>query len=313
MRYTIEKADTQSKYEGLRDLWRRVFGDEPEYVDYVYDLFGEDITGYVVCSGDKVVSALTCYRCGDIGGRPVYVSYAVCTDPEFRGQGHAGKLTEYVRKVVTADAGAVVQSDDAEASEGLGSISIVSPANAGLIGFYRTLGYSESCFVRECTAYAEEDDGEEFITGEDDDFEAAVPAFDVRSAEPGEYNMYREAFLRDVPHVSLSRPMLDLVRSESMEGEGLLVINNGDAIAAVSGADEGAGGIRAAELIVNPMLRAFSEEIGLEIASGIAEHFGAASLTFREPADENDADRTVQSMVSSDTDTADFYYGFPID
>ena len=312
MHYKIEKADTQSKYEGLRALWCIVFGDEPEYVDYVYDLFGDDITGYVICSDGKVVSALTCYRCGDLEGRPVYVSYAVCTDPEFRGQGLAGRLTEHVRRIVTADAGTIGQSADADASEGLGSISIVSPANAGLIAFYRSLGYSESCFIREYTVYAGADDDEEFIIGEDDDFEAADPAFDVISAEPDEYNMHREAFLRDTAHVSLSKPMLELVRDESMGGKGLLVINNGDAICAVSGVDE-ENGVMAAELIINPMLKSFSEEIGLEIASGIAEHFGVSSMTVREPADRNNADRTVQSMVSSDMTDTEFYFGFPID
>ena len=139
--FKVEKADTRAKYEGLRDLWVRVFGDEPALVDHVYRVFGADITGYVICNeAGKVVSVLTCYKAGTLMTQEVYVSYAVCTDPEYRGRGLGGQLTEYVKNVVTAGPD--------------GGISLVSPAEESLIAFYKKLGYEETCFASEQEAFA---------------------------------------------------------------------------------------------------------------------------------------------------------------
>ena len=131
--FVIEKVSSREKYEGLRDLWVRVFDDEPGFVDAFYETFGADlsfesgsdeISGFVICNDDgQVVSALTLYRCGslygpkeyghdpdsdevdeeyaeyisallDLDGLPVYVSDAICTDPEYRGQGLGRKVME---------------------------------------------------------------------------------------------------------------------------------------------------------------------------------------------------------------------------
>lgn len=312
-KFIIETADTDSKYEGLRDLWCRVFGDEPGYVDYVYSLFGEDITGYVICNDErKVVSALTRYRCGDLDGTPVYVSYAVCTDPEYRGLGLGGRLTGYVRSVVTGARGSMISIEGAPQTEGLGSISLVSPAEDSLIGFYRDLGYGQSCFADVISICpGDDDEAEEFILGEDDDFDAFEPEFRVKSAAASEYNMYREAFLRDKAHVSMSGPMLDLIRAESLEGNGLLVINGGDAICAVSACEEGI--LTAAEYIVNPMLSAFSEEIHFELAEQLAAYYGADKFAARMPALTLTGKRRLQSMAAGSRDNPEFYFGFPID
>lgn len=304
----IEIADSDYKYEGLKDLWVRVFGDEPGFVDYVYEVFGDDITGYVIMDDSrKVVSALTCYRSGDLSGRPVYVSYAVCTDPEYRGLGLAGRLTGYVRDIVTSPRGSNVTAEDAPDAEGFGGISLVSPAEEDLIRFYRAHGYEETCFAREITT---DPDEEELILSEDDDFEAVTPAFSVVPADVSMYNMYREAFLADSGHVAMSPAMLELVRSSGPEGGGLWLIGGGDAVAAVIGEGDD---LMIAELIVNPRLRDFSEEIDGEIACRLAEHFGFERLKYRVPDDGASPDAYVQSMVSGDYGTGKFYFGFPID
>ena len=313
MQIRIERADSVSKYEGLRDLWCRVFGDEPEYVDSVYDIFAEDITGYVILNDDgKVVSALSCYRYGDLGGVPVYVSYAVCTDPEYRGLGLAGRLTDYVRNVVTAPSGAKLHSADAPDAAGMGGISVVSPAEESLIRFYEGLGYGRTCYAEEITVPADDGDGEDMIMGEDDDFEVFTPALSVTHADTEEYNLYREAFLADVPHAALSQKMLRLVRAESRDGDSLLVINGGDAICVLTGTGTD-GTLTAAELIVNPALRAFSEEIDTEIAAGLAEQYGNGRIIFRRPAADTASPAYLQSMASGNTDEPEFYFGFPVE
>lgn len=352
--YTVKKAETAEEYNGLRDLWHRVFGDEPEFVDHVYRTFGETglpggmeasqgagVTGYIICGAEnEVISVLTCYRCGALSvpcdmrddpeyagfdGRPVYVSYAVCTDPEYRGLGLAGMLTSRVREEVTA----------------AGGISLVSPAEESLIAFYRDLGYRESCFAAEDEAPA--DDPEEWdhdsfdlntddtrVWGlgadgtpgfiEDDDTSPAETELTVEVADVITYNKYRESFLTDTPHVSLSEPMLELVRSVSLSGDGMLVINGGDAVCVISESDGCKTQLVINELLVDPDLLALSGEIGGEIASSLAGHFGAERVVYRTPAFCGNCNEAAwqdegircQSM-SAGTGDVGFYFGFPVE
>lgn len=365
--YTVKKAETTEEYKGLRDLWHRVFGDGPEFVDHLYRMFGEtglpggmeasqdaDVTGYIICSAEnEVISALTCYRCGALSvpddmrddpeyagndGRPVYVSYAVCTDPEYRGLGLAGKLTSSVREEVAA----------------AGGISLVSPAEESLIAFYRDLGYRESCFAAEDEAPADDPEewdhdsfdlntdgtrvwglGDDGTPGfiEDDDTLPAEAELTVEVADVITYNKYRESFLADTAHVSLSEPMLELVRSVSLNGNGLLVINGGDAVCVISEAPDPEGGETVTgqtdvgktqlvinELLVDPDLLALSGEIGGEIASSLAVHFGAERVVYRTPAFCGNCNEAAwqdegircQSMAAGAGD-AGFYFGFPVE
>ena len=366
MGYRVETVDSKDKYEGLRDLWCRVFGDEPGFVDFFYESFGGDIRGYVIRNdAGKTISALTCFRCGVFRDQPVYVSYAICTDPEYRGQGHAAALTEYVRSIVTAPRGTVIHGEDdgLPAAEGLGGISLVSPAEESLIGYYDRLGYRETFFVDEHAVHA----GEEELPEEEDwavgaeageqsayietseqsaaadtrfwglgpdgnaDFldeengEAFEPELSVESVSGSMYNRYREEFLAGVPHVEMSPEMMEFLR---VDGDGgLLVINAGDAVCRVAYAgaedadsseihDEETGAqlrtVMLDELLVNPQLKAFSEEIEEEIALRIAEHFGAETLVYRTPGSGR-----CQSMSSSangeEAAAEGAYFGFPIE
>ena len=356
--FVIEKVSSREKYEGLRDLWVRIFGDEPGFVDAFYETFGADlsfesgsdeISGFVICNDDgQVVSALTLYRCGsmyvpkeygldpdsdeedeeyaeyiaallDLDGLPVYVSYAICTDPEYRGQGLAAALTEYVRKLVTSDTG-------------LRGISLVSPAEASLIGFYSELGYREGFYASEGIGFPEmlefsegfdEDyddlyddpeaesmmwglgpDGMPGLIEDEDGFDTFEPEMSVTRADTTIYDRYREAFLSDTVHVSLSSNMLALIRMCSLEGDGLLIINGGDAVAVM-----GETGRIADELLVSPMLMEISSEIEAEIAARLAKSFGLERLTYRTPGY-----GISQSMYAASADhEITGYFGFPIE
>lgn len=383
--YMILEADTPERYAALRDLWCRVFGDEPGYVDSMFECFGDEIRGYIAVEADdaakgeacdavrselpgeresgrvRALSALTCYRCGELTisdvdmeevcGKPVYVSYAVCTDPEYRGLGLAGMLTSHVRDLVTA----------------AGGLSIVSPADESLQDFYSGLGYRPFFYASVASIYADETafggfggfagfdgfddydsdyfdgfgdfDSDRFDGGPDkveelwadDDTPPFEPELDVKELDAATYNRYREAFLMDEPHIVLTESMLEFVRRDSMGGRGLLSINGGDAICAVSYAgDSSVGGGRAeggdagsaagggrlvlSELIVNPMLAEISAEIGSEIAGRLAKHFGAKMAEYREPGM-----RYCQSMIAGRLAATEAgmpraaYFGFPLD
>ena len=332
--FSIEKADTTSKYEGLRDLWCRVFGDEPEFVDAFYGAFGDDIAGYIICNdAGKAVSALTCFRCGSMRGLPVYVTYAVCTDPEYRGQGLAAKLTEYVKQVVTGDRGSRICMEGAPEAEGLGSISLVSPAEESLIKYYAGLGYREGFRVNEHIAgIADDPECAAAAAGylEDDDYEDFEPGLTAVPANSAQYNRYREAFLAEVPHVEMSDAMMEFISLDGGPGS-LLILNSGDAVCRIAGAefteadqaahhaDAGYKTVILDELLVNPMLMEYSEEIEEEIAERLREHLGAEVLVYRTPCDglrpEGCAGESRCQAMYAAPGGADIqgYFGFPIE
>ena len=258
-KFRIETVNTEEQYEGLRTLWCEVFGDEASFVDAMYANFGaktnagiytsSDIIGYVIkaetegaegCSFKdagkgsceapyKVVSALTCFRCGDFEGTPVYTSYAICTDPKYRGLGLAGALVERARDDVLER----------------GGISLISPAEPSLEKFYGAHGYTPFFFTDERTSGSnsvEDDEDEDFIFDEEDaTYEKADPKTELKPLNYAEYDRYREEFLREIPHVKLNEHMLRLVQAESTlpNGEsGLMLINGGDAICALNYVEE---------------------------------------------------------------------------
>lgn len=308
--FVILPAKSGSLYEGLRSLWCETFGDAPEYVDAFYENFGDDIMGYVMADEDgRVCAALSCHLCGEYEGRPVYVSYAICTRDDMRGQGLASELTSFVRDEVVA----------------AGGISIVSPAEPSLIQFYTKLGYEPCFFAAERAVMSPDFDEEEFDDYDefDLDIEGADPtpfraSIDLEPLPPEKYNKYREAFLSGRPHIEPSGDMLRLMESETMNGCSLCSINRGDAICAISYVDP----LRVAltELILNPVLEELSMGIDAEIAAMIAKHFGSAETVYVTPGPggcqgmacglpEASAARQEEDFPGSAEEP---YYGFPI-
>ena len=207
----------------------------------------------------KVISALTCFRCGEFKGKPIHTSYAICTDPKYRGLGLAGSLVEKAR-------------DDAISK---GGISLISPAEPSLEKFYGAHGYAPFFFIDRMITGGEaekshipdgevgtpdegftfdkevdeskevfarggdfDESDEDFIFDEEDmEYEKVCPGTRLRTLDAAEYNEYRERFLEDIPHVVLSEQMLKLVQAESTMPDGssgLLLINDGDAICAMN-------------------------------------------------------------------------------
>lgn len=318
--YTIVRANDGAVYEGLRALWCETFGDAPEYVDAFYANFGDDIMGYaLVDETGKVGSALTCHLCGEYEGRPVYVSYAICTQKDMRGQGLAAMLTSHVRDKVTK----------------AGGISVVSPAEPSLIEYYASLGYESHFFAVERAVMSPDFDEEEFYDFDefDLDIEGADPTpfratIDLEPLSAEKYSKYREAFLSGRPHIEPTGAMLRLMEAESMDGCGLYSINRGDAICIISSVDYGR--VMLTELILNPVLHELSMDIDAEIAAMIAKHFDAAETVYITPGaggcqgmayglpdkseerNEDPAEAVRDGEEEFSILTEEPYYGFPI-
>ena len=302
-RFRIEAADTPEKFDGLRALWSEVFGDPLLYIDSFYENFGSDIKGYVVTDADgHVCSALSCYLCGTYMDKPVYVSYAVCTREDMRGQGLGAMLTAHVRDIVTE----------------AGGISLVSPAERSLEDFYASNGYERAFFAAERAVLSPEFDMEEYDDYDEYDLDfgdeesGPVPAqISVQKISGVVYNKYREAFLAGTPHVELSGAMIRLIESEY----GLWSVNGGDAVCATGDADP--MHLVISELITSPVLLELSMDIDTEIAAMTAQHFGSAEAVYRTPGA-----GYCQSMAAGhpapEEDREDMitglpYFGFPVD
>ena len=309
--FEIKSAEYRSpEYEGLRALWCEVFGDTAAYVDAFYENFSDDIMGYVVTDEKGTVcSALTCHLCGTYLERPVYVSYAVCTREDMRGQGLAARLISFVRDKVTDE----------------GGISIVSPAEPSLVSYYSELGYEPHFFASERAAMSPEFDFEEYDDFDefDLDIEGADPTpfraqIDLQCIPAEKYNRYREAFLAGQPHIEPSTEMIRLIESESMNGNSLYSVNRGDAICVVSYADPVK--VVLTELILNPVLKELSFDIDSEIASMIARHFGAAETLFITPGQGGCQSMACGLPQEPEEQTEEYeyyyekpYYGFPVE
>ena len=303
---TVEYGSEE--YAGLRALWCEVFDDEPGDVDTFYKTL-DDIKGYVVTDeAGRVCSALTCHHCGTYGNRPVYVSYAICTRADMRGQGMAAMLITLARDRVTE----------------AGGLSIISPAEPSLVSYYAAFGYEPHFFVLDRAAVSPEFDFEEYDDFDefDLDIEGADPTpfraeLDMQIIPAEKYNRYREAFLSGQPHIEPSSEMLSIMEYESMNGCGLYSVNGGDAICTISQANPAK--VTVTELILNPVLKELSFDIDNEIASMIAKQFGAAETMFITPGQGR-----CQGMIyglpdepAEKTEEYEYYfekpyYGFPI-
>ena len=192
----------------------------------------------------------------------------------------------------------------------------MSPAEESLIGYYRKLGYEEGYFVDDFiidlaggSGEGSVPDEEDFVDmdPEEDDFEAFDPGMSVTALSSSQYNMYRESFLKDVPHVAITPVMMEFLNSEDGESESMYVLNGGDAVCRIAYAAGKA--FLLDELLVNPMLSALSEEIGSEIAGRLAEYLDAETLAYRTPG----SSRCQSMYAAGEGIQIHGYFGFPME
>ena len=276
----IEHITADSEYyAALRELWCDTFDDEPAYVDAVYSKLQAE--GYAVAdtaesgssaAGRKLLSAVTVYEAGSLDGTAVDVLYAVCTRIDKRGLGYASRLVEHCWH----------KAHDSE------RLMLAFPVEPSLTDYYLNLGIDLICSAENIETEAE-----------------GIP-INFENISASVYNEYRESFFRisGMKHIALSEQFAKFIGCEYR----LVLINNGDAIAAVdisdpqkSGAEDSAR-LLIPELIVNPRLLERSGNIDETIAGALAAEYGKVSAVYR----------TVGSGDTS-ADGEKLYFGFPLD
>ena len=267
------------EYAELRSLWCQTFGDDADFVDKFYDVL--NAVGYVAIDDGHVRSCLTLFQAGTFNEKTVWVSYAICTEPKYRGNSFASKLTEYVRDIVSKKNG----------------ISLLCPAELSLIPFYEKTGYKPYFYTKNC-----------FVEVSDD------VSVETSTLNIADYNKWREEFLMDISHVAVNERLLAFAKWDSSVLQPMLLVNNGDAICFIESVDDGV--LTASEIIVNPKLLAYSKEICLQIAQGLAKFFEVDKVVFKTISVSSYVEN-LQGMLADESlefnDNLTMpYFGFPL-
>ncbi len=188
-----------------KTLWKKCFGDPDEYIDAFYDRF---------CTADQVIVAVedgkvnsmaallpVTFRTREGETFPVSYLYALATDPDSQGRGHARQLLQYADRLL-ADRG-----DKA---------MVLVPASASLHKFFSATGMDE-CFTHRKSEFLASS-----LTGE-------TGRGTFTPVTPEEYNAIREAYLADSDHLAYPDSLIHLQDLGSrMTGGGLFRVEVAD-------------------------------------------------------------------------------------
>ena len=147
---------------GLRDLWKKAFGDTDEFLDLFFSTAYAPDRCRCVAEGEAVQSALYWFDCFLEDSKIAYI-YAVATDPACRGRGLCRQVMEDTMDVLR--------------SRGYDG-AILLPQEEWLIAMYAGMGFEP------CTTVTEK-------------WVSAGEAIPVRQIDENEYAAMRRKFLPD--------------------------------------------------------------------------------------------------------------------
>ena len=178
--------------DGLKGLWKTVFGDTDFFIDSFFDVaFSPDRCRCIEENG-KIVSALYWLDCQWECQKIAYI-YAVATDPQYRGKGLASRLME---------------DTHAQLKE-LGYAGAVLKPAKGLFPFYERLGYQTNSFVRYFTVVAKD------------------PPIPVKAVSPEEHAHLRQTFLPEnsIPQEGVTLDFLHLFADVYAAADALICVD----------------------------------------------------------------------------------------
>lgn len=189
------------EYPEFCALWKKAFGDGPEVVDELFQALGDSVTAYVM-GFDQLAAELTQFDMGSVimadgSELPALISYAICTDPDYRGKGFGSSITTFAKDRANGDHKA----------------SILCPAEPGLVWFYQPLGYHALFPVRETIMRRSA------IDALRKDLFQAAEGLEARKQNgvvleiltPGKYGDVRESYLQGTVHFRLSPEILKYI------------------------------------------------------------------------------------------------------
>lgn len=173
-----KKSDIQS----LKEIWKKCFGDSDSYIDLYFNNRFKESETLVLIENDEVAAMLTmlpvklntteseCVKAAMI--------YAVATAPQLQGKGLSTTLIDH--------AVGYLRENNVNAT-------VLVPSEKELFNFYSRLGYRAAFYLREIKLSVDDINRLSFSN----------PAYidssqiNIISADPKEYNIIREKFLKD--------------------------------------------------------------------------------------------------------------------
>ncbi|MPM22134.1 hypothetical protein SDC9_68585 [bioreactor metagenome] len=183
-------------------LWRRIFGDTQEFLDYFYNTCCSPRDVVVleekgeVCSMAAILPMTVCFPDGRIASAG-YI-YAFCTRPEDRGRGMGGAILDYADRYLKE-----------KGADGV----ILVPAEKSLYEYFGSHGYRK-CFLKRIWEVARNEISQSGETGR------------AEKISPEDYGVLRERLLTGRFHVAYGLPLLSLQNWISeVSGGGLFRLN----------------------------------------------------------------------------------------
>lgn len=152
----------------LRELWKKVFGDEDQFIDLFFKNLFRSNGGLVVQDEDKIAAMGFLVTIGIYKSMECQVTYAVACDPEYRCKGYGSQISSELAKIA-------------------GDGAVICPASAELFDFYRVrAGYETEFYVSEYNF-----DKTSLVQSEGS----------INRVTANEYAVIREQCLCSVPHI----------------------------------------------------------------------------------------------------------------
>lgn len=265
--------------EGLRALWRRVFGDTEDYIDGFFKKLYRPGSAAVLTVDGEIVSAAYIVKLGDFvcEGRwtPCREVYAYGTHPDHRGRGYGGRVLDMARRAAMA-----------------GGVAVVCPAEPPLIQYYEKNGFSRLFYA-----------GEFNCTDVGLDLTGSVTRVTVRG-----YAALREELLHGRPHIDFDSQTLEYQEQLcTASGGGLYyVVSDGVRCCAAAEVYDGKAYIR--ELVV-PTGSQYNA------AALVARAVRAQSFIYRSPVRPGEKSAPFAMICSAQPvkDTGLAWFGFAFD
>lgn len=260
-------------------IWQECFGDSEEVIREFLSYFKNTLRLFVLEDEGRICASLSQFRMGSWisgsgleSGPDVLVSYAIGTEGASRGRGYGSAITAFARDRAVEE----------------GNVSLLCPANQGLVDFYRPLGYQTIFRMNEGFL----DLKEKANAGKSQKNSFAASGF--RNIPGASYCSMRERFLQGRVHISLSE---DAVRAitECAPPEGAFWISSDDSVIFAAEAGEDPEEYRILECLTRN-----GSVCGRPRLIEILQGSGRSALRFRVPLNESDGAENqglVQAMA----------------
>ena len=279
---TAEKGEESA----LRALWRDIFEDEEEVIDYFFkSQYKQENTAVALCGGRPVsmgfILPTGLLKIPEAESVPCAMIYGLATDKAHRGRGYAGNVARKLMEIARA---------------GGYSHVVLHPANDGLFGYYENVLDFKSIFFAEETEYTI--NAADALPG---NIETAVQTLEG-------YCAARERMLENTAHIAFNSQLIEMQAFLCAQcGGGLYSFYDGGELTGCAIVEISDGAVHVKELLAAP-------EMQRQICGEIAARHRVKSVLIRRPVSPDSAQSDIKPFgmihgAALDTKACSAWYG----